>query len=220
MAWVRNNSHLPDDEVRELIEFATKGVNMGHVCVNVKPARGKRWGGRAYLEVPSISDAPPTAKYLITLKIGPGVKYPTPALNYNHKAPHEVGPRNRFPFVVHDSWQELFVHLAAHEARHVHQFRHGKRHSEIDTERFAVKALERYREENGQPGKADDVTVNGTPKRKLTAAQRKRHNERRRVTPQPMVCEVCGKSFTPRRSDARTCSDRCRQRLHRAKLHA
>ena len=25
------------------------------------------------------------------------------------------------------------------------------------------------------------------------------------------ICQVCGKAFTPARSDARTCSDRCRQ---------
>jgi predicted nucleic acid-binding Zn ribbon protein len=29
------------------------------------------------------------------------------------------------------------------------------------------------------------------------------------------VCVVCGRSFTARRSDARICSNRCRQRRHR-----
>jgi hypothetical protein len=32
---------------------------------------------------------------------------------------------------------------------------------------------------------------------------------------QPKLCASCGELFTPSRSDARTCSDRCRQRLRR-----
>jgi hypothetical protein len=37
------------------------------------------------------------------------------------------------------------------------------------------------------------------------------HNAKRRVEPQPKTCEHCGETFTPKRSDARTCSDRCWQ---------
>jgi predicted nucleic acid-binding Zn ribbon protein len=33
-----------------------------------------------------------------------------------------------------------------------------------------------------------------------------------------MVCEVCGAQFTPKRSDARTCSRACRQKKYRSKL--
>ncbi len=58
MTWIRNNSHLPDDEVRELIKFATKGVDMRRVCINIKSGNGKRYGGRAYDGIPSISNAP------------------------------------------------------------------------------------------------------------------------------------------------------------------
>jgi predicted nucleic acid-binding Zn ribbon protein len=38
----------------------------------------------------------------------------------------------------------------------------------------------------------------------------------RRVDRKPRACEVCGEEFTPKRSDAKTCSDRCRQRLRRS----
>jgi predicted nucleic acid-binding Zn ribbon protein len=42
----------------------------------------------------------------------------------------------------------------------------------------------------------------------------------RRVTHEPQPCIVCGEEFAPSRSDARTCSARCRQRLRRARaLH-
>jgi hypothetical protein len=43
----------------------------------------------------------------------------------------------------------------------------------------------------------------------------KRSRERRRLVPEPMVCIQCGKTFTPKRADAVTCSNRCRQAQHR-----
>jgi hypothetical protein len=39
--------------------------------------------------------------------------------------------------------------------------------------------------------------------------------ERRRVEPQEKICKSCGKSFTPKRADAITCGNACRQRLFR-----
>lgn len=43
-----------------------------------------------------------------------------------------------------------------------------------------------------------------------TAAMR-RDRERHRIRHEPIVCTVCGKMFDPKRSDATTCSNRCRQ---------
>lgn len=42
-----------------------------------------------------------------------------------------------------------------------------------------------------------------------------RANARRRVCHDLVACEACGEMFTPRQSTARTCSNRCRQKLHR-----
>jgi len=50
------------------------------------------------------------------------------------------------------------------------------------------------------------------------ACERERINARRRVRHRPRACESCGESFIPTRSDAATCSDRCRQRLHRSRI--
>jgi predicted nucleic acid-binding Zn ribbon protein len=44
-----------------------------------------------------------------------------------------------------------------------------------------------------------------------------RKKARRRVRQIPRPCIACGKDFIPTRSDAKTCSDRCRQRLHRGR---
>jgi predicted nucleic acid-binding Zn ribbon protein len=43
---------------------------------------------------------------------------------------------------------------------------------------------------------------------------------RRRVDPTEKTCVVCGKAFTPKRSDAKTCSDAHRQKLRRSRLVA
>jgi predicted nucleic acid-binding Zn ribbon protein len=42
-----------------------------------------------------------------------------------------------------------------------------------------------------------------------------RARARRRVRHQQIDCAVCGEPFTPKRNDAVTCSNRCRQKLHR-----
>lgn len=45
--------------------------------------------------------------------------------------------------------------------------------------------------------------------------RRKQRREKRRVKHDPIVCVVCGESFIPTRSDAKTCTGPCRVRLHR-----
>ena len=42
-----------------------------------------------------------------------------------------------------------------------------------------------------------------------------RARARRRVRHEQIDCAVCGEPFTPKRNDALTCSNRCRQRLFR-----
>lgn len=143
--WVRNTSSYDTEEVKRLVAFATRGVNMTRVCVNVKGSAQRRWAGRAYGYIPSYSNAPRTAKYLISLRFGEWTG-PIPDHDYHGRSP-EQKPDSRFPFLRFDTWQEMIIGLAAHEAQHVHQFRHGKRRSEVRCERFAARALARWREE-------------------------------------------------------------------------
>ena len=83
--WIRNTSRHLDDEVRQLVQFATQGVDMSRVCVNVKGGHGL--SARAYDGVPSISNAPRRARYLVTIKIGNGVRFPVGPHNRNGKGP-------------------------------------------------------------------------------------------------------------------------------------
>jgi hypothetical protein len=82
----------------------------------------------------------------VTLRLGRGrERWPLGPINYHFKAPSEAGPRNRFPFFVFDDWREWLVKLAAHEAKHIEQFRAGAICSEIDCEEYAAERLERWR---------------------------------------------------------------------------
>ncbi len=146
MAFIRNTSAYPDDEVRALIGFATRGVNMSRVCVNVK-GTSQGWAGRAYDHNPAISNAPPSAKYLITLRLGDSPEDKNGPTNYYGETPNSAPPNRRFPFYECRCWRERLVSLAAHEAKHIDQFRHDRSKSEVKAERFAVKALERFRAE-------------------------------------------------------------------------
>lgn len=56
----------------------------------------------------------------------------------------------RSPLIEYRDWREGLVAVAAHEARHIWQYRHGKPMSEVDAERFAAKALDRFRQEEAR----------------------------------------------------------------------
>lgn len=62
---------------------------------------------------------------------------------------HPYGGK-RSPLLELADWREALVAVAAHEARHIHQYRHAKRRSEVDCERFAAKRLAVYRGRTGQ----------------------------------------------------------------------
>ncbi len=143
--WIQNFSRYGDDEVADLIQFATEEVDLSGTCINVKNGN---LGGSAYEGIPEISNAPPSAKYLITLRLGKrSEEWPIGPVNYHFKSPGEVGPRNRFPFFTCNDWREWLVKLAAHEAKHIEQYRKGSVRSEISCENFSVAVLDRYRSE-------------------------------------------------------------------------
>ena len=141
--WIRNTSRHPDDEVEQCVAFAVHGIDMRRVCVNVKNGA---LGGAAYNGVPEVSNAPRTARYLVTLRLGRGnERWPLGPINYHFKSPAETGPRNRFPFFVCRDWREWLVKLAAHESKHIEQFRLGAVCSEIGCEHHAIERLGEWR---------------------------------------------------------------------------
>jgi hypothetical protein len=51
------------------------------------------------------------------------------------------------------------------------------------------------------------------------ACRRKRANALRKVEHETRPCAVCGEHFEPKRADAVTCSNRCRQKAHRQRAN-
>jgi hypothetical protein len=146
--FLRNTSHYPTDEIRELVRFATADVDMRRVCVNVKNSRHAR-RGMAYRGVPGMSNAPKTARYLITIGIGSPEHFPREDGYWNSHArtngKHRRG--GQWPEVTIADWREQLITTAAHEAKHIEQFRERLPCSEVACEHFAAHMLNRYRSE-------------------------------------------------------------------------
>jgi hypothetical protein len=131
---VQNTSRFPTGEVTDLVEFATADVDMRGVCVNVKNTRSYACAGSAYDGVPEISNAPLGTDYLVTIRLGPATEFPSRMLHRKSSPPVEVA-----------CWREGLVIVAAHEAKHIEQYRRDEPRSEIVCERFAAWVLEVYR---------------------------------------------------------------------------
>jgi hypothetical protein len=130
----------PSGEVRRLIEEGFRGVGKDAVEVHVVANRS-RWNfsGRAWPELPRGRASSRETRYLVEISMP---RRPSDeGFPYRWKYPRlKTAPR-----LVANSWEERLVALAAHEAYHVKQFRFGMRKSEVTAERWAGRALERYR---------------------------------------------------------------------------
>jgi hypothetical protein len=138
---IRNTSDYPTEEVRELVRFAARDVDMRRVCVNVKNVRSHATSGMAYWGVPLISNAPPSSEYLVTLRIGSPDRFPC-----EHVYPGKSASLRGWPRVELEDWREGLVHIAAHEAKHIEQYREHLSASELRCEHFAASVLRSYRE--------------------------------------------------------------------------
>ena len=134
---IRNASRYPTDEVRQIVKFAMSEVDVRGVCVNVKRLRGAGWKGWAYEGVPYVSNAPSQADYLITLAVGEALPFPV--------KPRHI--RRGEPMWGLEDWREAFVFLAAHEAKHIEQYRENLPRSEVACNCFAAYMLDRFRSE-------------------------------------------------------------------------
>jgi hypothetical protein len=143
---IRNTSRYPDEEVSELVRFALSEIDARGVCVNVKNSSATR-RGRAYSRIPAISNAPADSRYLITIGIGAPERFPFEDGSYTRRNGEVVKRRGgRWPVETLADWREALVSVAAHEAKHIEQFRTGARRSEVECHHFSAAVLRRYRE--------------------------------------------------------------------------
>jgi len=168
---IRNTSRYPTAEIEALIHFAAEGLNTAGVCINVRNGSGTI-AGYAYSKVPRISNAPKSCKYLVTLRIGAPDKFPCDNVrtyrrwvrvkdgeNYavsdvrgngdgkTRWLERQIISRRPYGGVLVEmfNWHEGFISLAAHEMRHVKQFREKLVCSETACETHANARLAAWR---------------------------------------------------------------------------
>jgi hypothetical protein len=143
---------VPEEELRALIHEGFRGVGKDDVEVQVVANRS-RWvfSGKAWPELPVRRATSVRTRYLVEISMP---RRPSPeGFPYRWKYPR----LKTAPKLEAATWQERFVALAAHEAYHVRQFRLGMRKSEVVAERWAGRALERFRA--GQRGREISTTT-------------------------------------------------------------
>lgn len=131
--------------IRECVAFGFHGVTpSARVEVRVRPARGasgQRRGlaGITYYYCPA--DALPGAEVVVTISLPFAGDVNRVAYPWSWSYPG----LKRAPLVTFGSWQEELVHVAAHEAHHVRQYRRAGVQSEIAAERTAGRRLTAWR---------------------------------------------------------------------------
>ena len=142
---VKNTSKRDLAEIKTLLAFAAKNVNDNGVEVHVKNSSG-RWRGYAY-EKPHENgyvNIALTTVYLITL----GIPDHVPETTWTSLE----GIKKLWPDGIPlESWQDVFLWIAAHEFYHTKRFRAGKlKGSEYRPEKFANTRLNQWRVYTGR----------------------------------------------------------------------
>jgi hypothetical protein len=127
--------------VGALVVAGFDGVAAGDVEVRVELGRrrGDAFTGRAYPEPPRRGGAGAGIRYVVRLVL------PGRLVNRGYPKSYRYVRRKTAPWITVGSWRERLLALAAHEACHVHQFRHGLRRSEVAAERWAERLLGDWR---------------------------------------------------------------------------
>lgn len=138
---LKNTSALPTSLVRDLIRFA-KPSGISNFDVMAKKSSGSFYG-RAYGQGSGYHS---TANPFVVVRIGKN-KYP-------FRVDRDKG-RGYLPVTAY-SQTELFLHVLAHELRHLWQAKHPKgwrvwgakgQFSERDADAYAINVVRRYRRE-------------------------------------------------------------------------
>lgn len=125
--------------MRALVKFAGCEVDTRGVTVNVKGCRNG-WRGMAYHGVPGESNAPKSTRYLVTLGIAPPGVLRLPSTGQHKKRAD--------PYCLM-TWQECLVYIAAHEFKHIEQFKERLSASEVRCEKFAAFTVKQLRLKGG-----------------------------------------------------------------------
>jgi hypothetical protein len=160
---VINDTGLPDDSLRAMLRHGARGFRDAGVLVHVLCERDRsgRYLGRAH-------DAVSSRRYAdrLSLKAGapfehvievvyPDQKHLARLCRHGVKLRHKHSIARFGPVVPVETVYDYLVYIAAHEFRHIWQFRRrradrdagrrGRHCTEVDAEKWGVRALSKYR---------------------------------------------------------------------------
>lgn len=138
---LKNTSQYNTQMVRFIVKHAAHLIDIGNVAINVKNSQ-YHYAGRAFPSIPGESPWRGKARYLIVCRVGGPERFPYQCKGY----PGRKIENGRWPTPLLADWMECMVMLVAHELMHIQQFRAKARCSEQETEAFAMRRLEAWRE--------------------------------------------------------------------------
>lgn len=147
---LKNTSPYDGERMVALLDFAFDDITIDGVEIHVKGTK-QPFRGRAYDGIPRLANVEPVSRFLVIVALS-RVKKRLPGsvhLGSKRLARH-------FPDGVPVSgWEDLFLFIAAHEARHIWQFRRRRASGqgglrEVDAERYALARLDAWRLANGR----------------------------------------------------------------------
>ena len=133
---IRNESRYPTDEVRKLVRYGMRGLDVQRAVVRVVDATRRAWDGRVHCSGRANG-------WGVVIRLAPEEYYP-----YEGWRRHRSSPWNH-DFV---DWREALVALAAHEGKHLdiplaYYRRHSQQRVEMACEAYERLVLDRFRQE-------------------------------------------------------------------------
>jgi hypothetical protein len=149
---LKNTSPYDGERMAVLLPFAFDDIDMAGVEVHVKGTK-QLYRGRAYDGIPGLARVAPQSRFLVIVALSRVQKRLPERVHLGSKRLARGFPGG----VPVAGWEDLFLYIAAHEARHIWQFRRrratGRRGlREVDAEQFALARLDAWRRATGRAG--------------------------------------------------------------------
>lgn len=141
----KNTSPYDGRRMGPLLQFAFGDISTQGVEVHVK-GTNRLYRGRAYDGIPGIANVDPASHYLVIIALSRSKKRLPDRVYLGSKRL----ARHFSDGVPVSGWEELFLYIAAHEARHIWQFRRRRTTGEgglreVDAEKYALARLQAWR---------------------------------------------------------------------------
>lgn len=147
---LKNTSPYDERAMGALLAFAFGEIDQGGVEVHVKGTR-LPYRGRAYDGIPALANVASHSQFLVIIALSRRRRGLPATVHLGSKRL----ARHFAQGVPVEGWQDLFLFVAAHEARHIWQFRRRRATGqgglrEVDAEQYALARLDEWRRAGGR----------------------------------------------------------------------